>query len=587
MEPLNQREYTCEPTRDLSGPSDDRDDEDPTTVENADESFWARFRLSRGSVPSPLPLPPQDRAAAEHPSRKRLREEVAAFDPARAAQVNAEYTAAWCGDREALVRLSTAQDEPLAKSYVALLLLFTGQYRDETRGLSLAEQVLPWLENSGQSCPHALFVLATLKYHGTAAAQDVSAAVNAFSHLTMRHHANAQCALARHFDDTASGSPQQEMFALCMYIKAAAQDHPEGLYRLALHFLVQPHRTQEDEELAVEHLRRAALRGHPAALQHLGDCLQHGVGALRDLRGAVWCYKTSAERHDALGLSCLAECTAACLYTGMSHFNGAEGLVRCDTSAHEFFSLALHGEEDTVAEAAYMLGFIAWHGLVTKQDVHRAEEFFTNAASKGHVRAKIELALLLTFVKNTQDARDKAADLLAELVAAAVIDMKIPFVVGVFLPQSRIPDVEGGGKCAVLVRCLRRDADGTYDYRPDEDPLNTNAYGGLKNCTFPTDLQWVETAAPLLKVGLLHLVLQPASQGVHWHLDVQRALRLLQAPMRQPNRTVTVTCWCDADECMDKAYNALEDMVTFEQLRDTDERIVRRHNLRSVATTLF
>ena len=592
-DPTVLRNYYIEDPSDVSDLSDESDDDAPTVVVNTRVSPWDLFRLA----PSPSPFS----AASAQPSRKRTFESTE-YDAARAAQLNADFTAASCGDR-----LCAAGEEPLAMGYVAVLKLFTEQHVDKTEGLLLAEHVIQWLQSHGQNCPHALFLLANLKYHGKGITQDVSTAVEIFSQLSLRHHANAQCALARHFQDSANGTEELEMFALCMYIKAAAQDHPEGLFRLALNFLTQPHRTQEDEELAVEYLRRAAGQDHPAALHQLGVCLQRGVGTVEDEQEAIWCFKRSADRQDPFGMHCLAECLkgdhprkaaklnkkaadlglpAAALCTGMNYFNGSHGLEQCNQAARKYFTLALSGEPETVAEAEYMLGLIVLHGLGTAKSVKRAEGFFTHAVQKGHILAKIELALLLTFTVNTLDARMLAAAYLTSLTASpSAIHAATPFVVALPLPQSRSAGDRNGGRCAVLLRCLKRDGNGTFHYRCDEDPLIANADGGLTNCAFLADEQWLQTASPLLKVGLLHVALYPANSEINLRLDLLRALRLVQTPMKQTNRAVT--CLCDADEPIDKAYDALGDIVTLDELSDTDERIVRRQNLGSVATTLF
>eukprot|EP00598_Pedospumella_elongata_P004072 CAMPEP_0184968370 /NCGR_PEP_ID=MMETSP1098-20130426/1444_1 /TAXON_ID=89044 /ORGANISM="Spumella elongata, Strain CCAP 955/1" /LENGTH=801 /DNA_ID=CAMNT_0027489973 /DNA_START=207 /DNA_END=2612 /DNA_ORIENTATION=+ len=604
------RNYYIEAPDEVSDVSDDSENDAPSAAATTHVSpFIQRIHPSRFStIAWPACEPQTFGAAAEQPSSRKRTFESTEYDAARAAQLNADYTAASCGDRKAFDRLCAAGEEPLAMGYVALLKLFTWQYLDEAEGLLLAEGVFMRLQHEGQHCPHALFVLASLTFYGNCTAQDSSNAIAILSQLALRYHTNAQCALARHFDDSPNRTSGLQELALCLYVKAAGQDHPESLFRLAIYILTQLHRTREDEELAVEYLRHAASCGHPAALHHLGECLEHGVGADIDEQKAVWCYEQAAERQDPFAISSLTGSpigenphkatnhdkeiadlgdNAACMRTGMSYFNGSHGLEQCNQAARQYFTLALRGETETVAEAEYMLGLITLHGLGTAKSVKRAEGFFTHAVQKGHILAKIELALLLTFTVNTLDARMLAAAYLTTLAATpSIIHAATPFVVALPLPQSRSAGDRNGGRCAVLLRCLKRDCNGTFHYRCDKDPRNANADGGLTNCAFLADEQWLQTASPLLKVGLLHLALYPANSEINLRLDLLRALRLLQTPMRQTTRTVS--CLCDADEPFDKAYDALGDIVTFDELPHTDERIVRRRqNLRSVATTLF
>ena len=604
------RDYYIEAPHEVSDVSDDSEDDAPSAAATAHVSpFAQRIRPSCFSAFAWPACEPQTfgAAAGQSSSRKRTLESTE-YDARRAAQLNADYTAASCGDRKAFDRLCASGEEPLAMGYIALLKLFTWQYLDEAEGLSLAEWVFMRLQLEGQHCPHALFILASLTFYGKGTAQDPSTAIIILSQLALRYHSNAQCALARHFDDSLNKTPGLQELALCLYVKAAGQDHPESLFRLAIYFLTQLHRTREDEELAVEYLRRAASCGHPAALHHLGECLEHGVGTDTDEQEAVWCYEQAAERQDPFAISSLTGYpigenplkatnydkeladlgdNAACMRTGMSYFNGSHGLEQCNQAARKYFTLALRGETETVAEAEYMLGLITLHGLGTAKSAQRAEGFFTHAVQKGHILAKIELSLLLTFTVNTLDARMLAAAYLTTLVATpSIIHAATPFVVALPLPQSRSTGDRNGGHCAVMLRCLNPKSNGTYHYRPNEDPLNANTNGGLKNCTFLADEQWLQAAAPLLKVGLLHLALYPANSEINLRIELLRALRLVQTPMKQTNRAVT--CLCDADEPIDKAYDALGDIVTFDELPDTDERIVRRRqNLRSVATTLI
>ena len=490
----------------------------------------------------------------------------------RASQLNDYYTAAWCGDSAAHDHLCAAWKEPLASGYAALLKYFTRQYYDVEEGARLALLFFPTgsLDNS-----HAKFVFAVLQYHGVIVVQNIPVAVANLCRLADNSHVNAQCVLARHYAQETFGCDLSsldtfEEQALRWYTAAAEQDHPEALYCLGMVTLSDPDCTDSKKAIAIHQMRRAAARGHPAALTYWGDCFRHGNGVpRRDENRALAIYQVSAEKNDLLGLFRLAECYAhevgtardpfhaaryfkraadsghpeACFYTGMNHFNGTGGIPRNNNAAFKYFQKAVNASVEvkhtldtkTIAKAEYMLGLLAMISPNASAFPDLPVTYFMRASDKKHILASIELVCYLTFVLNTDDTRAEALTLLDDVVDGLQLDEAF----AVLLPLA------AGVHPHILWRLACNPAGEYAYYYENEHPP----------CEFHASPLWIQDAAPLLKVGLLLLALRPAHPEQHSRDHLLSALHLLQSPLRQVNRTVV--CVCDSEKAIEVAYTAL------------------------------
>lgn len=544
--------------------------------------------------------------------RKRARSEISEADDklARAFQLDEEYIAAWCGDSAAHNRLYAAKEEPLACGYAALLNLFTWQYYDVEEGSGLAMKFLQWLRLADcKENPHAQFVFAVLQYHGFAMTKNIPSAVAMLLKLSLQGHANAQCVLARHYRDTAKGLLHPEEQSRRWYTAAAEKDHPEALFRLGQLALSDEDCTEDEQSAAVKLLQRAVARGHPSALQLMGDCFRHGVGVAIDEGQAFQHYQKAAWKKDVFGSFCVGECykyevgtssnpveeakfymkaadqghTEACLRAGGVYFNGVKHpdgtsfIERNDAAAVAYLQRAtLNEDSENVAEAKYALGVMAMHGLGTVPNADHAEEYLADASTKGHTLAQIDLACHLAVTVNTEDSREDAKSLLAEVMR---LNPDLP--VAVLTPLLR--DQRGR---AVQLRYLVGDLDAGYTFKAEVDSQTSDTENDVefKDAAFLPDAQWIQDTAPLLKVGWLLLVLHPADSHDSTTFDEQLALRLLQRPLRQTPRTVTLMC--EAEIAIDKAVFSMGDIENFEQVPPTQKRKFKWQHSRNVVGRL-
>eukprot|EP01032_Pedospumella_encystans_P012397 gene12397-14347_t len=558
----------------------------------------AAVAIAIAAQPSPLlsasPAPASS-LPTETVSRKRARSEISEADDkhARAFQLDEEYIAAWCGDSAAHNRLYAAKEEPLACGYAALLKLLTWQYYDVEEGSRLALKFLQWLRLADcKENPHAQFVFAVLQYHGVAMMKNIPSAVAMLLKLSLQGHANAQCVLARHYRDASKGLLHPEEQSRRWYTAAAAKDHPEALFRIGQLALSDEDCTEDEQSAAVKLLQRAVARGHPSALQLMGDRFRHGVGVAIDEGQAFQHYQKAAWKNDVFGSFCVGECykyevgtssnpveeakfymkaadqghTEACLRAGGVYFNGVKHpdgtsfIERNDAAAVAYLQRAtLNEDSESVAEAKYALGVMTMHGLGTVPDADRAEEYLTDASTKGHTLAQIDLACHLAVTVNTEDSREDAKSLLAEVMR---LNPDLPLAVLTPLLRGR-QDQRGR---AVHMRFLEGDLDAGYTFKAEVDPQTSDTENDMefKDAAFLPDAQWIQDTAPLLKVGWLLLVLHPADSHDSTTFDEQLALRLLQRPLRQTPRTVTLVC--EAEKAIDKAVFSVGDIEDFEQV---------------------
>lgn len=117
------------------------------------------------------------------------------------------------------------------------------------------------------------------------------------SDLAERGFADAQCYLGMKLNDGYARIPPDSIKAVEWFKKAADQDHPQGIYELAVAYYT-GEGVEEDEELAVHLFRRAGEKNVPAAAYMLGDCLLDGVGVAMDRAQALeWLVRASELGH--------------------------------------------------------------------------------------------------------------------------------------------------------------------------------------------------------------------------------------------------------------------------------------------------
>ena len=595
----------------------DRTVAEPLQVE-AENSAAVAIAIAIAVQPSPLRSvspAPELSLPTDSVRRKRARSELSETENklARAFQLDEEYIAAWCGDSAAHNRLYAAKEEPLACGYAALLKLLTWQYYDVEEGSRLALKFLQWLRVADcKENPHAQFVFAVLQYHGVVMIKNIPSAVSMLLKLSLQGHANAQCVLACHYRDTLKGLLRPEEQSRRWYTAAAEKDHPEALFRLGQLALSDEDCTEDEQSAAVQFLQRAVARGHPSALQLMGDCFRHGVGVAIDEGQAFQYYQKAAWKKDVFGSFCVGECykyevgtssnpveeakfymkaadqghTEACLYTGMNKFNGVKHpdgtnfIERSDAAAFGYLQQAtLNEDSENVAEAEYVLGVMTMHGLGTVPDAGRAEEYLADASTKDHTLAQIDLACHLAVTANTEDSREDAKSLLAEVMR---LNRDLPLAVLTPLLRGR----QDQRVRAVHMRFLEGDLDAGYTFKAEVDPQTSDTENDMefKEAAFLPDAQWIQDTAPLLKVGLLLLVLHPADSHDSTTFDEQLALRLLHSPLRQTHRTVTFVC--EAEKAIDKAVSSLGDIENFEQLPPTQKRKLKWKHSRNVVPRL-
>ena len=153
---------------------------------------------------------------------------------------------------------------------------------------------------------------------------------------------------------------------------------------------------ERNKELGVEHVRRAADKGHADAQYKLGFAYDWGYGVEKDLEEAAKWYHKAAEQGHADAHYAL----------GLAYYNGY-GVEQDYMKAAEWFRKAAdkgHGESEYDLELAYQeaakqgnvdaqyeLGVMHSNGNFVEKDLEEAVKWFRKAADKGHKKAEEEL----------------------------------------------------------------------------------------------------------------------------------------------------------------------------------------------------
>ena len=168
-------------------------------------------------------------------------------------------------------------------------------------------------------------------------------------------------------------------------LKLAAQSGlKEAQYRLGDHFLRGEAGYTQDNEKAIEWLRKSAEQDYDAAQFSLGWCYEFGLALNEDLRLAATWYQKAAKQGN---------------HQAEERFNGLlERLNQSDPSAPDTVAKASTSEREKPLnnpEALYAAGCRARDNAKSSEDRTRAAVLFQQAAHHGHELAALAYAKLL------------------------------------------------------------------------------------------------------------------------------------------------------------------------------------------------
>lgn len=129
----------------------------------------------------------------------------------------------------------------------------------------------------------------------------------------------------------------------------------------------------EDYEMAVKWLRKAAEQEHADAQFNLGRCYQNGLGVPQDYNEAVKWYQKAAEQGDASAQTNLGLC-----------YLGGDGVPQDINKAIEWFQKA--------AEQGHWVAQFNLGNQYFGVDIEKAVEWYHKAAEQGYADAQVKLA---------------------------------------------------------------------------------------------------------------------------------------------------------------------------------------------------
>ena len=171
------------------------------------------------------------------------------------------------------------------------------------------------------------------------------------------------------------------------YCKVASQKSDKAClllrklqYELALRYEKNKH-SEEDQKKAVD-LHKEIIEGQRAgtgASRSMGHCYEKGIGVEKDLKVAIMCYTTAANKGDRYAQVALGHC-----------YKKGIGVKRNIEKAIELYqSVAGRGD----AEAQYRLGVCYAKGEGVKQNPKRAVDYYQSAAKQDHAEALCQLGV--------------------------------------------------------------------------------------------------------------------------------------------------------------------------------------------------
>lgn len=168
------------------------------------------------------------------------------------------------------------------------------------------------------------------------------------------------------------GVPRNHSKAADWLMKAAQQGDREAQLRVAIIYR-NGQGLPEDEEKAIEWFRKAAEQGQPSAQHQIGRLYEDGRGVPQDIEKAAEWYRKSAEQGNGFAKRLLDKLQYKYDEQARNELTGYEDI--------------LHAAEEGHAASQNQLGDIFKY----REDIHRAIEWYTKAASQGDLSAQKSL----------------------------------------------------------------------------------------------------------------------------------------------------------------------------------------------------
>ena len=263
---------------------------------------------------------------------------------------------------------------------LALVLVFVG-----TAGLcvgyapaqlSLREGVPPALVRALQDAPDLGQVQAAQPASPSTHTGKPCASLEQMYDLAQNGDAEAQCWLARQYEDGLCGLCKDDPLAVVWIKKAAEAGRAEAQFALGIRYFFGIG-VPQDLAQAVYWLHKAALRNHAEAQYRLAGCLEDGLGTSVDKAAGVFWYTRSAElgypqAQNMLGILCIK---------GM-------GMPRDAQAAAAWFQKAA---AQGYATAQFNLGCSYEKGEGVDKDREKALYWYGKAARQGDADAQARL----------------------------------------------------------------------------------------------------------------------------------------------------------------------------------------------------
>ena len=161
------------------------------------------------------------------------------------------------------------------------------------------------------------------------------------------------------------------------YRRAAKKGHPAAMNRVALHYIGGMNGVRQNSQKAIEWFNKAIENGNAEAALNLGYVYETGKGVKQDQTEAIKYYTIAAER----GL------VVAQHRLGNYYFTGTT-VEKDQVVAVNWYKRAA---ENGYAAAQAMLGKCYQYGYGVSQDINQAISWYTKAAEQGHSEAQSDL----------------------------------------------------------------------------------------------------------------------------------------------------------------------------------------------------
>jgi TPR repeat protein len=199
-------------------------------------------------------------------------------------------------------------------------------------------------------------------------------AVKWFKLSAAQGHAAAQNNLGICYETGANDAVRVSLdIAAELYEDAAKQGHMEATTNLGYVLL-----RKKEYQRAIECFAKAVEHGSPAAMFHMGQIYEYGLGVDKSADRAFYYFDRAAR----LGHSKAQVRAGNCNFAGL-------GTARDVTKAFEWYKKAAAAGSD---DGKNQLGLLFLHGIGTEQDYEQARHWFESASNKGDGNASFNLA---------------------------------------------------------------------------------------------------------------------------------------------------------------------------------------------------